>query len=256
MELQIQPGNYFVVVINFDSANNSNNNEYDFVLRVYASQPLIIEKISNTETDSKKLVQLAFSSSIRLCNSTYCNWLRKECLLSTTIPNMPHCKDVIDLTDDSDLFVEVATNNSMIKFNKLQGHNGFAFLIVENNDNLSLNLRLVMRTTNYRIFHDGSSKVTASVKNNMSSNSKPYKIKNYTETIINTIIPGNTLNVICYLIRWPLDEDGEGIGITFDRNMKTNLVVINDVSIANLDNEKSKSDNMTTIPHCPIPLKS
>lgn len=257
MELQINAGNYFVIIINFDTANNSNMDEYDFVLRVYASQPLIVENISNTEIDLLSLVKAAFSSSIRLSNSTFCNWLRKESLFSTIIPNSSN-KNVIDLTDDSEVFVEDRTNDSTIKFNLLQGHNGFAFLIVENNDSRSLNLRLVIRTTNYRILHDSTTKVTAAiVKDNMSSNSisKPYRTKNYTETHLSPFIPPNTLNVICYFIRWPLDEDGEGIGNYYaTTTKKSNLVIINDVSITDLDDGSSKVENMT-IPYCPILLK-
>ena len=276
IEIQVNGGNYFIIIVNFDGISNANNNEYDFVLRCYSSRSVIIEKSFNSPADDSTLVNVAFSSSIRMSNPT---WLRKESLLTSTIPTTntntnSSNRDIIDLTDDSDLILpDIKTRNKTLQFNLLRGCRGFAFVSVENDDDHYLTIQLVLRTTNFRVHYDGSTKVTsnvvkdniattAQVQSSSSSSSSStttttskYKTKHYTETTMTLIIPPSSISVICYLIRWPLDEDGQGMS-SYKRTMNvTNSVMINEVSIINIGLENDETIATKMVPYCPIFMK-
>ena len=266
IEIQVKCGNYFIIIINFDGISNANNNEYDFVLRCYSSRSVIIEKSSSNS--DKALVNLAFSSSIRMSN-----WLRKESLLTSTIPNNTNSSswDIIDLTDDSIPILPDMKTTNKLQFSLLRGCRGFAFVAVENDDDHYLTIQLVLRTTNFRVHYDGSTKVTSNiVKDNINTtaqvqsssssstttttttNSNKYKTKHYTETTMTLIIPPSSTSVICYLIRWPLDQDGEGMS-NYKRTMNvTNSVIINEVSIINISLENDETVVTKMVPYCSI----
>lgn len=266
IEIQVKCGNYFIIIINFDGISSANNNEYDFVLRCYSSRSVIIEKSSNY-TDDSALVNVAFSSSIRMSDP---NWLRKESLLTSTIPTTTtntnsSNQDIIDLTDDSDLILpDIKIRNKTLQFNLLRGCRGFAFISVENDDDHYLTIQLVIRTTNFRVHYDGSTKVTSNVvKDNITTTAQvqsssssttttsKYKTKHYTETTMTLIVPPSSISVICYLIRWPLDEDGQGMSSYKSTMNVTNSVMINEVSTINIGLENDETI-AKMIPYCPI----
>jgi len=266
IEIQVKCGNYLIIIINFDGISSANNNEYEFVLRCYSSRSVIIEKSFNNSDDSA-LVNLAFSSSIRMSNPS---WLRKESLLTLTIPTTTsNCnsssRDIIDLTDDSDLILSDIQINKTLQFSLLRGSRGFAFVSVENDDDHYLTIQLVLRTTNFRVHYDSSTKVTSNVvkdditataqvqsSSSLSTTTSKYKTKHYTETTMTLSIPPSSISVICYLIRWPLDEDGQGMS-SYKRTMNvTNSVIINEVSIINIGLENDKTVATKMLPYCPI----
>lgn len=263
LELQVRAGNYTIIIINFD--NHMITSEYDFVLRCYASQPLIIEKSSNDESDHRKIVTSAFSSSLRLSNSNYASWLTKEFLFSTTIPSADN--NVVDLTDDFDFSILPVT--SKLQFNLLKGKDGFFFILVENDSMNFLKIQVILRTANCRVHYDGSTttqvrahvvkKDNNNVSNNgsSSSSSNTYKIKQYTETkFTNLSVNPKSSNVMCYLISWPLDEDGEDISGKKNTTRRSSIAVINEVIITEICLGDDKvSDSHNDIPYCPIAIK-
>ena len=234
MELEIKKGNYSIYLINFDGNHQqSYQNEYNYVLRIYASNPVIIEQSIESELDLTNQTVSAFSKSMQLCNSNYCNWLIKKTILSTTIPVVNSKSEVIDLTDDSEEFSLNVESN--ICFNLLIGLSGLSFLVIENLNKCFLTLQIVVRTKNLRTYYDDASKVKTSNITSSSDHSSRKTIKNYTESKILISVPPKSLNLLCYLIKWPKDENGKGM-IVNDLKLKIpDKVVIHDVTITNLN---------------------